>query len=302
MISEAEHQTSPKLVRFDWAIKYLLRHKANFDILEGFLSELLKMPIQIESILESESNQEDVQDKFNRVDILVKVAQGQRIIVEMQCASQWDYLSRLLYGTSKVVCEHIRIGEKYKNICKVISVSIVFFNLGVGKDYLYKGSTTFKGLHFGDTLDLNPSEQQIYASTGSCNQCQTPEDIFPEYYIIKITQFHERIQDKLDEWIYFLKHSQIKPEFSAQGIQGAAKKLAIMQLDETERRRYKKFQESLHDEASFNEMIHISEAKGRIEERKKIAKSLKLTGLSLEQIGALLDLSVEEVRALFSDA
>lgn len=31
-----------KLVRFDWAIKYLLRSKANFDILEGFLkTELL---------------------------------------------------------------------------------------------------------------------------------------------------------------------------------------------------------------------------------------------------------------------
>lgn len=25
-----------KLVRFDWAIKYLLRNKANFDILECF--------------------------------------------------------------------------------------------------------------------------------------------------------------------------------------------------------------------------------------------------------------------------
>ena len=31
-----------KLVRFDWAMKrLLLQNKANFDILEGFLSELL---------------------------------------------------------------------------------------------------------------------------------------------------------------------------------------------------------------------------------------------------------------------
>jgi hypothetical protein len=42
-----------QLVRFDWAIKYLLRNKANFDILEGFLSELLKTPIYIETVLES---------------------------------------------------------------------------------------------------------------------------------------------------------------------------------------------------------------------------------------------------------
>jgi hypothetical protein len=31
------------LVRFDWAIKNILRNKANFDILEGFLSALLKV-------------------------------------------------------------------------------------------------------------------------------------------------------------------------------------------------------------------------------------------------------------------
>ena len=60
------------LVRFDWAIKYLLRNKANFDILEGFLSELLKRDIRIESVLESESNKITAEDKFNRVDLLVE--------------------------------------------------------------------------------------------------------------------------------------------------------------------------------------------------------------------------------------
>ncbi|MEM6829022.1 MAG: hypothetical protein AAF551_00810 [Bacteroidota bacterium] len=37
-----------KLIRFDWAIKRILRDKENFDILEGFLSELLGQTIQIE--------------------------------------------------------------------------------------------------------------------------------------------------------------------------------------------------------------------------------------------------------------
>jgi predicted transposase/invertase (TIGR01784 family) len=71
-----------KLVRFDWAIKYLLRDKANFDILEGFLSALLNEKIQIISILESESNQFDSEDKFNRVDILVKDQKQRQIIIE----------------------------------------------------------------------------------------------------------------------------------------------------------------------------------------------------------------------------
>ena len=61
-----------KHIRFDWAIKRLLRQKANFNILEGFLSELLKEDVEILEIIESESNQETEDDKFNRVDILVK--------------------------------------------------------------------------------------------------------------------------------------------------------------------------------------------------------------------------------------
>ena len=46
-----------KLIRFDWAIKKLLRHKANFDILEGFLSVLFHNNVKVINLLESESNQ-----------------------------------------------------------------------------------------------------------------------------------------------------------------------------------------------------------------------------------------------------
>lgn len=46
------------LVRFDWAIKKLLRNKANYDVLEGFLSVLLGRQMKIHRFLESEGNQE----------------------------------------------------------------------------------------------------------------------------------------------------------------------------------------------------------------------------------------------------
>jgi hypothetical protein len=60
-----------QLIRFDWAIKTLLRDKTNFDVLEGFLSALLKEDLKVEQILESESNQEEQTHKYNRVDLLV---------------------------------------------------------------------------------------------------------------------------------------------------------------------------------------------------------------------------------------
>ncbi len=294
-----------KLVRFDWAIKFLLRNKANFDILEGFLSELLKTPIHIEQILESESNKNHAEDKFNRVDLLVRTEKDKYIIIEVQCSGQWDYLSRILYGTSKVVCEHLGQGEAYRKVRKVISVSIVFFNLGRGKDYLYKGGTTFKGLHYHDTLDLNPQEKEAYCQPDGL-KLETPEMIFPEYYIIKVTQFQEKVKDKLDEWIYFLKHGRIEKEFAAQGLQSAAEKLDVLHLSEKDRRAYERYQESLHDDGSFSDMLSISEAKGREEGRAEghkqmqlqIARSLKQAGLSEVEIAAHTHLSMEEIKRL----
>jgi predicted transposase/invertase (TIGR01784 family) len=102
-----------KLIRFDWAIKRLLRNKANFVVLEGFLSELLYDDIKIERILESESNQETDEDKFNRVDILCLNSKGELVIIEIQNTYEIDYFHRMAYGTSKAVAEHLELGEAY---------------------------------------------------------------------------------------------------------------------------------------------------------------------------------------------
>ncbi|CAN5351214.1 Rpn family recombination-promoting nuclease/putative transposase [soil metagenome] len=285
-----------KLVRFDWAIKFLLRNKANYDILEGFLSELLKTDIKIESILDSESNKTTADDKFNRVDLLVQAGKQEHIIIEVQCSSQWDYLSRILYGTSKTITEHLHEGESYHHVRKVISVSIVFFNLGEGKDYLYKGATEFRGMHYQDELKLGQEEMKIYG------QEQTPTAIFPEYYIIKVNQFNERIQDKFDEWVYFLKNDQIQPGFNARGIQSAAEKLDVLKLSAEKRRAYERYQETLHYDASMALPYEIGKAEGREEGTKQmqlqIAKKLLTEGMKATFITQITGLSVAEIETL----
>ncbi|MCB1159897.1 MAG: PD-(D/E)XK nuclease family transposase, partial [Leptospiraceae bacterium] len=102
---------SEKLVRFDWAIRYILRDISNFDILEGFLTALLNEDIKVLSILDAESNQEDSNDKFNRVDLLIEDSQKRKLIIEVQNNRETHYLERLLYGTSKVIVENIKSGE-----------------------------------------------------------------------------------------------------------------------------------------------------------------------------------------------
>ena len=59
-------------IRFDWAIKRILRDKANAGVLEGLLTVLLGDKIVITEILESSSNRDSKEDKSNRVDVKAK--------------------------------------------------------------------------------------------------------------------------------------------------------------------------------------------------------------------------------------
>ena len=264
-----------KLVHFDWAIKNLLRNKANFDILEGFLSELLQTKVTIETLLESESNKNDKDDRSNRVDLLVLTEAQGHVIIEVQAAMEWDYLSRILYGTSKVVTEYIQAGQAYRDVRKIISVSILFFNLGRGEDYLYHGITEFRGTHRHDVLQLGENERKAYGPE------KIPSDIFPEYYLIKVNQYDQQIKDKFDEWVYFLKTETIKPTFSAQGIRSAAKKLDILSLTEKERKAYERYEENAHYEASMHESHY---GRGKLDATHDIATSLLQCGAKIELV------------------
>ena len=215
---------SKKLIRFDWAIKRLLRNKANFVVLEGFLSELLFDNIRIEQILESESNQETDDDKFNRVDILTQNSKNELLIIEIQSTYEIDYFHRMAFGVSKSITENLKLGQKYSEIKKVISINIVYFDLGQGQDYIYKGKTDFIGLHQKDLLGLSDKQKNAFSR-------ENVADIFPEFYLLKVNQFNDIAKDTLDEWIYFLKNSEVKDEFKAKGLKEAGEVLDIMRLE-----------------------------------------------------------------------
>ena len=284
-----------KLVRFDWAMKKMLRHKANFAILEGFLSELLSDEVRIKQILDSESNKETDDDKFNRVDVLVENEKGELVIIEVQNTQEYDYFHRMLFGASKAITEHIKEGSAYAQVKKVISITINYFDLGQGKDYVYHGTTVFKGIHKGDILGLSDKQIEVY-------QKKSVHEIYPEFWVIKTGKFRNRINDRLDEWIYFLKNAEIKPSFSAKGLKEANEKLDAMNLPEKERKAYDKYLRHLMSIASRNHTIEIDakEIIKKAKEEEQINTILKLHSKekSAEEISDLLDLTLQEVKAI----
>jgi len=281
-----------KLIRFDWAMKKMLRHKVNFDILEGFLSELLGEEVTIKQVLDSESNKETEDDKFNRVDILVENEKGELVIIEVQNTQEHDYFHRMLFGASKAITEHIKEGSAYAQVKKVISITIAYFDLGQGKDYVYHGTTVFKGIHKGDVLGLSDKQIEVY-------QKNSVHKIYPEYWVIKTGKFRNRINDRLDEWIYFLKNAEIKPTFSAKGLKEASEKLDTMKLPEKERVAYDKYLLHLMSIASRNHTIEIEAKeiikKAKEEERIEVILEMHKDGVPAKTIAKYLKTSEEQI-------
>src|SRR5215469_11541663 len=102
-----------EIITFDYAIKNILREKANFGILEGFLSELLGRKVTVINILESEGNKDAPELKVNRVDLKAQVDDGEIAIFEIQFSDMYDFIGKMLYDASKAIVEQVKAGGDY---------------------------------------------------------------------------------------------------------------------------------------------------------------------------------------------
>ena len=316
-----------KYIRFDWAAKNILRNKADFVVFEGFISVLVKEKVQIVELLDSESNQESRDDKYNRVDIKAKNSKGEIILVEIQQTREADYLQRMLYGVAKAITEHIGRGRKYEEVKKVFSINILYFNLGEGSDYLYHGQATLMGVHDGDTLTLTEHEREDL-------KVVSPEDIFPEYYVIRVNEFDKLATDPLEEWMRYLKDEYISPDTTAPGLKEAKERLEYLRMTPEQQRAYDHYVDTMIRDADVyrTQMLEIKIARekvlaegraegraegiaegraegiaegraegiaeGRAEEKLANARSLKVNGVPVDVIVKSLGLTEEEVLQL----
>lgn len=296
-------------IRFDWAIKRMLRDKANFAILEGLFSVLLDKNVKIKELLESESNQKDVTDKFNRVDMIVKADNEEIFIIEVQVTRDLYFMQRILYGTSKAITEHIKLGETYKSVKKIISINLIYFDLGRGKDYLYHGKTTFTGCFQKDELIIKKNELDVI--DGDTKARFVESNIFPEYYLIRLNKFNEVAKTPIEEWMAFLKEGVIRKGTTTPGLKEAEEKLRVGNMNDEERKAYYRHLDALMSQndtietyRTEGEEIGIAKglAKGRAEGRAEtllqMAKDMKRDGVDIGAISKYTNLTIEEIEKL----
>lgn len=303
---------SNQVIRFDWAMKRLLRNKANFSVLEGLLTTLLNEKITIQKLLESESNQEDEFDKYNRVDMLAENSKGELVLIEVQNNNEYAYFQRMLFGTSKLVTEYINRGEGYDKVRKVYSVNIVYFSLGHGTDFVYHGKTEFKGIHNGDILQLTPFQKQTF-------KVDAVSQLYPEYYILKVNDFNQVAKSPLEEWIYYLNTGNIPSDATAPGLEEARERLKLDCMTKDELSAYYRhldnvviLRSNIQTERMEGRMegreqglaegraegIEEGLEKGRMETNIENARNLKKLGVAIDIISQATGLSKKDIETL----
>ena len=305
-----------RYIRFDWAVKRLLRNKANFGVLEGFLTVLLGESICIVEILESEGNQQRENEKFNRVDIKARNSKDEIIIVEVQNTREIYYLERILFGVAKAITEHIELGELYSEVKKVYSVSILYFDIGKGNDYLYHGQNSFVGVHTGDFLEVTTKEKDAIVR-------KLPAEIFPEYFLIRVNEFNKVAVTPLEEWIEYLKTGIIRPDTKAPGLEEARRKLIYYNMDRAEQLAYDEhinavmiqndvlstaaeegrqegWQKGMQEgrEEGMQEGRKEGREEGREERNVENARTMKSLNISSEVIHQVTGLSIKDIEGL----
>jgi len=293
-----------RYISFYWAMMQIFRNMDNIDILEGLLNVLLNEQVKIVEIRERDGIEQEKYSKPNCFDIKARNSKGEMIIAEIHQMREYEYLESIYYGVAKTITDHIDLGDKYNQVKKVYSISIVYFDLGKGSDYVYHGQNKFIGIHTNDELIVNKRDKDAIKMV-------SPTSVFPEYYIIRVNEFDKVATTPLDEWLDYLKSGRIKDNTTTPGLAQAKKKLQYLQMTPAERAAYDRHINNImiqNDvlETKVLEGLEQGREEGREEGLKQgrilanieNARKMKAKGFSVGDIAEITGLSAEEIREI----
>ncbi|MCP5378348.1 MAG: Rpn family recombination-promoting nuclease/putative transposase [Rickettsiaceae bacterium] len=282
------------LVSFDYGIKYLLRDKGDYAVVEGFISALLKTKgykdVKIVALLESKSNKEDSKSKRSLADLIVEDEDHHKYIIEIERNVKDSFIHKSLFNTSRLIVDNLAQREDYTQIIKIFHISLLYFAIGNGA--IYHGKTIIHEIETNEKLSVHIKNQQ----TGEIFDAT---DILPEYFYISIPQFNDRLEREIDDWLHVMKYDEIPKNYHSPYMVQVAEKLSILKMTPEERANYSYYQKKLYsdrDELAAAEARGIE--KGKTEEKMEIAGAMLLDGDTIEKISKITGLTVKEIEKL----
>lgn len=283
------------LISFDFAIKYLLKNKGDYDIIEGFISALFASqgypPIKINALLDTESNKEGLEMKKSITDLVVEDGQGNKYIVEIERAYTPNFMHKACFNSSRLVVDGIYGNQDYTTIKKIFHISLLYFSTKEMQKPVYHGKTIVHEVDTKHPVDVSIANEGLVIFN-------TP-NVFPEYFFISVPMFDDVINTEIDEWLYVMKHSEIKQGFKSPYMAKVAERLSVIKMSNEERNEYIYYQkQSVYSQDILNAARAEGEAKGEAEGIKKTALNMLKQELDNKLISSVTGLSLEEILKL----
>lgn len=287
--------TEKPLISFDYAIKYLLKDKGGYEIVEGFISALLKSQgykdVKIIALLDTESNKENKKSRRSLADLIVEDEEKRKYIIEIERNLQHSFIHKACFNTSRLIVDNLAERIDFTEIVKVFHISILYFPVGHGA--VHHGQTIIRDIESQERLTVHlkdPDTGVIVDATG----------ILPEYFFISIPLFNDRLEKEIDDWLYVMKHDTVPKTFHSPYMQKVADKLSILKMTPEERDSYYYYLKQVHTD---KDQLQAAQDKGREEEKQKnlaekkvIASKLIQKGISIQEISELMGLSLDQIQ------
>ena len=94
----------------------------------------------------------------------------------------------------------------------------------------------------------------------------SPEDVFPEYYVIRVNEFDKLATDPLEEWMRYLKDDYISPDTTAPGLKEARERLEYLRMTPEQQRAYDHYIDTMIRDADVyrTQMLEIKIAREKV--------------------------------------
>ena len=294
--SDKESLSDKPLVSFDYAIKYLLKDKGDYSIVEGFISALLNTRgyknVKIIALLETETNKEDSKSKRSLADLIVEDEDHHKYIIEIERNVKDSFIHKACFNTSRLIVDNLAQREDYTQIIKIFHISLLYFPIGNGNGAIYHGKTIIHEIETNEKLSVhikNKETGEIFDAT----------NILPEYFYISVPLFNDRLEKEIDDWLHVMKYDKVPKNYHSPYMSQVAEKLSILKMTKEERELYSYYQKKLHndrDELKFAEAR--GEARGKEEKAIEIAKKMLAKNRSIDEIIEFTELSLEQIEKL----
>ncbi|MFZ4115177.1 MAG: Rpn family recombination-promoting nuclease/putative transposase [Chthoniobacterales bacterium] len=257
------------------------------DLLQDFLNAILPLPPDcvIESLtyLPSESVPEIAVLKYSIVDVRCLDNHGRHFIVEMQLQWTSDFIKRMLFNTATTYARQLKKGKSYEHLSPVYGVALLDATFSQEQEWFhhYRMANAHDGTKSLDDIQLVLIE-------------------LPKFKPTSITAKRVTVL-----WLRFLKEINEKTEvidpslFEVDTIKEAISLLEIASYSEAELLAYDKSWDAVSSERTlFSGKYKEGLAKGKEEEKKRLVISMHRSGLPIEQICQIAEVSQDQVQCI----